>query len=116
MQIHLGGKTREIKYKYRTIKRIEREAGGKSLFFLLRREHLGFDSTCLLLWGGLLHEDEKITPEQVDEWLDEYLQAGGTFEALQILIGEALWNSKVLGKPDESPNPQAEATKNPTSA
>ncbi len=104
MKIDLGGHTRELKYSYGALRAMEREAGGVGIPRLLAPERLGFDTMCLLVWAGLRHEDKRITTDQVEQWLDEYLQKGGTFEALVLLTTQALTQSGVLGKPPGGDN------------
>jgi hypothetical protein len=110
MRITLGGQSRELKYNYGALRAMEREAGGVSVPRLLAPERVGFDTMCLLVWAGIRHEDKRITTEQVEQWLDEYMAAGGTFEALSILTTQALLASGILGKaPDDEKNATAGA-------
>ena len=101
MQIDLGGETHELKYSFGAIRAMEREAG-VGITKLLSADRQGFDTICLLIWAGLLHEyknrNKKQTTAQVEEDLNEYIETGGTIEALSILITQALIESKVLGK------------------
>lgn len=97
VQIDLGGETRFLKYSFGAIRQMEREAGA-GVAKLLSADRQGFDTMCLLIWAGLRHENKRLTPDQVEKWLDAYLEAGGTFEALSILVTQALIESKVLGR------------------
>ena len=90
MQIDLGGKTRRIEYGIGAIRAMEREAGGIGLHRLLSEERMGVDTVCLLVWAGLRHENKKLSAEQVETWLEDYLDKGGTLEALMIIVIEAL--------------------------
>lgn len=98
MQIDLGGETRFLKYNFGAIRAAEREAGGVGIGKLLSADRSGFDTMCLLIWAGLRHENKRLTTDQVEKWLNDYIEAGGTIEALSILVTQALIESKVLGK------------------
>lgn len=95
-QIDLGGETRELKFSFTVIRTVERQAGGKSIGYLTSPDHSGYDTMCLLIWGAIRHEDKKITVDQVGEWLDKYLKDGGTFEALSLLVTEAMIEGHIL--------------------
>lgn len=71
MGVVLGGKKRELKYSVNAVRELIK-ATGKTPAELLGG---GLDPTDLetgvkLIWGGLLHENPKLKPETVGDWLD----------------------------------------------
>lgn len=65
--VPIGGKERHLKLDLNAMASFE-EATGKSVF-ALDVSQLGAKDLRALLWACLLHEDKKLTPEEVGSWI-----------------------------------------------
>ena len=84
-------KTRNFRYGMKAISLVEKKIGcsmGKIDF-----ENMTMEDTAILLWAGLVHEDNKLTPDKVMELIDEH---SNITEAAKVM-GEAL-NAAFGGK------------------
>jgi hypothetical protein len=63
-------KARNFKYGMRALDRIEKKL--KTKIALLDMGSLSMDETATLIWAGLVHEDSKLTVENVMDLIDDY--------------------------------------------
>jgi hypothetical protein len=74
---YFGGRVRHLRFDDNAICDYERET--KSSFFVaMNQERFGFDSIRTLLWCGLKHEDQSLTPFKVGNWMKKYREETGT--------------------------------------
>jgi len=94
VEIYLNGKPRHLKYDWPALCALERKSG---LGLLQLMEEMGktfkFSYIGLLLWSGLLHEDEKLTLEEVERWISPD-QLVGISKKLHEAFGQAAENLK----------------------
>lgn len=77
-------KTRNLKYGMRAIDRIEKKL--KTKLSMIDMENLSMEETATFIWGGLVHEDDKLTVAKVMDLVDEY----SNINEVSIKIVEAL--------------------------
>jgi len=69
--IELGGEPRELKYTWKSLKRLYRE---HAINVFSTEQGLDIfsspDAISALLWAGLIHVDPKLKVDQVDDWLE----------------------------------------------
>ncbi len=107
VQVQFGNEVRNLRYDFSAMVDVESVCGGKpwgDVLYDLRRG--GFSATRAVVWAGLRWEDRKLSLEDVSGMLQEYLQAGGTLQALAILINEALRLSGLFGEEKDRANPR----------
>ena len=95
--VTLGGVARELRYPWKSIKRLKTECG----INLLKGEE-GFDAEdpetiTAFLWAGRIWETPELTRAEVDEWITL-----GTLGVLSESIGAAM-SAAIQGDP--APNP-----------
>ena len=101
--ITLGGKERRLKYDINAAAEMEELLCGRSLLFILGNPaSAGFSVMRTLLWGGLKHAEKGLTLQRAGLLMQEFLDAGGTLEALSETIGEAVRRSGILGNLGDS--------------
>ena len=69
-----------------------------------------------VVWAGLIPDNPKLTPENVEGWLDKWLSEGNGITDLYELIGEAMKESGLFGDlfdKDEEPEKKPEPKKKP---
>lgn len=71
-EIFIGGKTRRVKYNYRAWARIEEAYGSIQEALKPFRDKPLSVLPELLFYGIVQDPEEKITPETVADWIDEY--------------------------------------------
>ena len=81
MQIKLAGREYTLKYTVNSIRALIQETG-KTPAELLQNgfDPTDFDLGVKLIWGALLHNNRKLKPDTVGEWLD--LSEGSYSEAV----------------------------------
>jgi hypothetical protein len=85
------GRMRHLRFDDNAICDYERET--KSSFFIaMNQERFGFDSIRTLLWCGLKHEDQSLTPQKIGTWMKKYREDTGT--NLFVMIDE--FSTKIL--------------------
>lgn len=94
--INLNNQDMEIKYDVNSICLLE-EKTGKGLMGLLNENNMGFNIIRLLLWAGLRHKQQHLTPEITGQWIQNYLIQKKSLANLMEKITEALKESGVLG-------------------
>lgn len=109
VSITLGGKERFLKYDINAAAEMEELLGGRSLMFIMANPAVaGFAAIRVLLWGGLKHAEKGLTLQRVGVMMQEYMEAGGTIEALSEIIGKAVRRSKIMGDMKEGESPAGE--------
>lgn len=63
-------KTRNLKYGMRALDRIEKKL--KKKLSKVDLNDLSMEETAVVIWAGLVHEDNKLTVERVMDLVDEY--------------------------------------------
>ena len=63
-------KTRNLKYGMRALDRIEKKLERK--LSQINLDDLSMEETAVVIWAGLVHEDNKLTVERVMDLVDEY--------------------------------------------
>lgn len=102
--MHIGhvtlDKERPIAFGTKGIRKAEATIG-KTIpeLFPDGRANLGVREIHGLLYGGLYQLDKTITPEVVDDLLDEYLDAGGSPQQLGEAIADTLQGSRWFTNP-----------------
>lgn len=71
------GKPRHLKFDDNAICDFEREMR-VSFFAIMNQERFGFDALRVLLWAGLKHEDQSLTPVKIGNWMGKYRKDTGT--------------------------------------
>lgn len=70
----------------------------------------GIQFTRCLLWAGLRQEDPKITIQQTGDLIDAWIEKGGQWHELTVILFAALIDAGWIKKPEErveDPNPAA---------
>lgn len=96
MHVQLGGQQRELRYPWKTIRRLHAEAG----INLLKMEETDFTDPAkmsAIIWAGLLWEAPALTVEQVDEWITL-----GSLKTLAEAVADAM-RSALQGDPPPNP-------------
>ena len=68
-----GDKEYTLKYKFSSLRKLEAIAG-MPVSNLLKEDNMGFDTMALFIWAGLIHENKRLTQDELDNIIDEYLQ------------------------------------------
>ena len=117
--VELGGKSRRLKYTLYSISEL-----GEKLGLRVRLNHLEEDllshelplsALAVLVWAGLVHEDESLTVDQVAKWVDQD-NAAEVFRAFFSLFGDRLSGTarttlgKKLGVPESEPEMETSPT------
>jgi hypothetical protein len=68
-----GDKEYTLKYKFASLRKLETIAG-MPVSSLLKEDNMGFDTMALFIWAGLIHENKRLTQDELDEIIDLYLQ------------------------------------------
>lgn len=63
---------------------------------LLGMTMLDPDAIVHVLWAALIHEDPSLTPDQVTDLVDVYLQGGGDLETLVDVLDQVVVASRVI--------------------
>lgn len=63
-------KIRNLRYSIKAINLIEKKM--KVSFYKIDYENLTVEELCIILWAGLFHEDNLLTPEIVMELIDQH--------------------------------------------
>ena len=110
------GKQRNLKYDINAIADIEREMK-IGIGEILNSERMGFDVLRVMLWAGLKHEDQSLTPYKVGNHIQKYIVDNkinlvDAMIKLQDVVAEALKASELFDEADdEEKNLTAEGTK-----
>ena len=95
------GKPRHLKFDINAMGDFEREMK-LSVMAAMSAERFGLDATRVLLWAGLKHEDQSLTPYKIGNWIQKYIidNEAGLIEALTLFqkpILDAMRLSKIFG-------------------
>lgn len=74
-------KTRNFRYGMKAISIIEKKF--KKPVGQINMERLTMEEMAILLWAGLVHEDDKLTSDKVMDLVDDYSNLPTTFKAMQ---------------------------------
>ena len=94
--VTLGGQARDLRYPWKTIRRLHAEAG----INLLKMEETDFTDPAkmsAIIWAGLLADSPALTVTEVDEWITL-----GLLKTLAEAVAEAM-QAALQG--DSPPNP-----------
>ena len=70
-EIYIGNKTRTVRFRTNQIAQLE-DLSGKGIMKLMDEESIGIRLLRDALFVGLLHENKKLTPNKVGNWLDDF--------------------------------------------
>ncbi|MBM4439633.1 MAG: hypothetical protein FJ027_04365 [Candidatus Rokubacteria bacterium] len=70
---------------------------------------VGLKTVRELLYAGLLHEDETMTPKRAGALLEDFLAKGGEFSAIVAPLTKAVESSTLLRRRDGDESPQGNA-------
>lgn len=76
-EVTLAGKVYSLRYSLRTRKEIE-DKSEKGLWQTMFSGEI--DDHSIFLWGGLKHQDDKLTPRAVLDLFDAHNAAGGNYD------------------------------------
>ena len=101
-EIHIGNKTRLVRFRTNQIAQLE-DLSGKGIMKLMDEDTIGIKLLRDALFVGLLHDNKKLTPNRVGEWLDDYEgDFGGLIENVFTALAESLPGAKsVVVESDE---------------
>ncbi len=95
----INGVSYQLRFNANALADIE-DAAGKGLMKLVDEDNIGISTLRLLLWGGLKSSpSNKIkTKEQAGDLIQDYIDAGNTYEDLGAVINRAMLKSGVIGE------------------
>lgn len=98
VEIKLGGKVRELKFTFKSLRSLETHyKKGVSKVFAENMADESLENLVIMLWACLRATDKKITPDRVEDLLDEALDSGEvTFNELSEKLQEAMESSTLL--------------------
>jgi hypothetical protein len=104
------GKPRNLRFDINAIADIEREMG-IGISEIMKSERLGFDILRVMLWAGLKHEDQSLTPLKIGNHIQRYIidNKSNLMEALNKFeesITQAMTASELFGIIDEEEEPK----------
>lgn len=85
-KFEMAGRALRLRYTVNALCAVE-ERAGMSLDALMERPLSG---ARLLLWGGIAACQPEVSPEDVGEWMDVQLRAGGRIEDIVKICADAL--------------------------
>ena len=75
VELELGGKVRQLKYTLWSVGKMGDHLGVELRINKLSEDLMGIplpiSALGELLWAGLVHEDENLTPDDVSRWVDQ---------------------------------------------
>ena len=87
--VTIGGRERVVRFRTNQIAQLE-DLTGKGIMKLMSGDSVGIKLLRDALFVGLLHDDNKLTPTKVGNWLDDY---DGELADLLTTVFEALASS-----------------------
>tara|TARA_R100000353_G_scaffold143914_1_gene102989 strand:- start:9 stop:362 length:354 start_codon:yes stop_codon:yes gene_type:complete len=87
--VTIGGRERVVRFRTNQIAQLE-DLTGKGIMKLMSGDSVGIKLLRDALFVGLLHDDKKLTPTKVGNWLDDY---DGELADLLTTVFEALASS-----------------------
>lgn len=61
---------RNLRFSIKAVNLIEKKFNTN--FYKIDYENMTVDQLCIILWAGLTHEDELLTPEKVMDFIDQF--------------------------------------------
>lgn len=95
-------KSRNFKYGMRALDRVEKKL--KTKLTKLDMNDLSMEETATLIWAGLVHEDNKLTPENVMDLIDDYSTVAEVTEVMNEAVNAAFGVSDEEEKDPETKN------------
>lgn len=90
---------RKLRYRIPDLRDACRRLGGLTISALLDRlGQLDLDAVLIVVWAGLRHEDKRLTPERVEELVQDQVDKGVSVAALVLQLTEALNLSGIIGR------------------
>ena len=80
-------KVRNFRYGMKAMYLIEKKL--KKPISKIDFENLTIEETAIILWAGLVHEDNSLTPEKVMDLVDDYSNMGEVLKTMGEAISEA---------------------------
>ena len=71
VEIKIGNKSRLVRFRTNQIAQLE-DLSGQGIMKLMSEDSLGIRLLRDAIFVGLLHENKKLTPNKVGNWLDDY--------------------------------------------
>lgn len=68
-----GDKEYTFKYKFSSLRKLEAIAG-MPVSSLLREDNMGFDTMALFIWAGLIYNHKKLTQDELDDIIDDFVE------------------------------------------
>ena len=101
-EIHIGNKTRLVRFRTNQIAQLE-DLSGKGIMKLMDEESIGIRLLRDALFVALLHENKKLTPNKVGNWLDDFEgDFGELIESVFTALAESIPGGKsVVVESDE---------------
>lgn len=94
-EVELGGKSRRFRFDFNAIADVEAKAGlGVAAMF--GEDRVGFHPVRMLVWGGLKWQEHGLTIERAGQFVQDYINGGGTLADLMSRIHDALEASGLL--------------------
>lgn len=87
--VTIGGRERVVRFRTNQIAQLE-DLTGKGIMKLMTEDSIGIRLLRDALFVGLLHDERKLTPTKVGNWLDDY---DGDLAELITTVFEALASS-----------------------
>ena len=88
-------KMRNFRYGMRALNLIEKKL--KKPIAQIDMEAMTMEDAAVMIWAGLQHEDESLTPEKVMDLVDEF----SNIQTVMKAMGEALTEAFTGNKPEE---------------
>lgn len=93
-------KTRNLRYGMKAISLIEKKF--KKPIGKIDMDNLTMEDAATIIWAGLVHEDDKLTPNKVMDLVDEYSNLKEVTKAMTEAIDEAFGAEESKGKPEKN--------------
>lgn len=88
-------KTRNLRYGMVALTRIEKKIGKP--FASINFDEITYSEVADILWAGMVHEDQELTPEKVAELIDEYSDIPTALVAMGEAMQEAFGGKNAQG-------------------
>ena len=105
IDIEIGGKAHKVRFDFNAIADIEQRTG-MGIGKLMSEDNAGFHSIRVLLWGGMKFARPRLTFEDAGNLLQQYLDGGGTFEAISQRLVLAMQIAGLIPKDEVTEEPE----------
>ena len=92
---NLGGETRTLVFKSKTFAIVEEELG-EGITEITSEKKIGVRTIGYLIWAACVHADDKLTPDEVFEWLDEVDDLAALMSTVMPAMQEGMPGGKKL--------------------